>query len=146
MNFGYTTDVLNGSNSSKRSYSKDGATDASTTTHNERTTSTSGGDKHPPPIEVGKAVADQHIMLLHPGLHKHLAKHAHAVLGAYAAYFWAEAKYTRENNDRNYIPQPCQISLALQPMSRVATSNGFKTQTRESVAIVEQCRQLLKSE
>ena len=85
-------------------------------------------------------------MLLHPGLHRLLAKHAHAALGAYSTYFWAEPKYTRDNNDRNYIPQPCQITLALQPTTRVAKSDGFKNQTRESTSVVEQCRQLLKYE
>ena len=91
-------------------------------------------------------MADRHIASLHPGLHKLLAKHAYAVLEAYATYFWAELKYTRENNDQNYIPQPCRITLALQPTTRVAKSDGFKNQTRESTAVVEQCRQLLKSE
>ena len=52
----------------------------------------------------------------------------------------------RENNDRNYIPQPCQITLALQQTTHVAKSDGFKNQTRDSTLVVEQCRQLLKSE
>ena len=34
----------------------------------------------------------------------------------------------------------------LQPTTRVAKSDGFKNQTRESTLVVEQCRQLLKSE
>ena len=111
-----------------------------------RNESRSGGEKHPTPLEVGKAVADRHIASLHPGLHKLLAKHAYAVLEAYATYFWVESKYTRENNDQNYIPQPCRITLALQPTTRVAKSDGLKNQTRESITVVEQCRQLLKSE
>ena len=36
--------------------------------------------------------------------------------------------------------------MALQPTTRVANSDGFKIQTRELTAVVEQCRQLLKSE
>ena len=81
--------------------------------------------EHRTPLEVGKAVADQHIALLQSGLPKLLAKYAHAILGAYATYFWAESKYTRENNNHNYIPQSCQILFALQPTTRVAKSDGF---------------------
>ena len=146
MNSGYATDGSDGSNSNKRSRSDDGAAARSTTTRNKRDDSKSGGKKHPTPLEVGKAVADQYIASLHPGLHKLLEKHAHAVLGAYTTYFRAESKYTRENNDTNYIPQSCRITLALQPTSRVAKSDGFKNQTREATTVVEQCRQLLKSE
>ena len=112
MNSGYGTDGLNGSNSNKHSQSDDGAAAASTTVRNKRSESISLGGKHRTPLEVGKAVADQHIVSLHPGLHKLLAKYAHAVLGVYATYFQAESKYTRENNNRNYIPQLCQITLA----------------------------------
>ena len=36
--------------------------------------------------------------------------------------------------------------LALQPTTRVAKSDGFKSQARELTAVVEQCRQLLKSD
>ena len=146
MNSGYATDGSDGSNPNKRSRSDDGAAATSTTVRKKRNESSNGGGKHPPPLEVGKAVADRHIASLHPGLHKLLAKHAYAVLEAYASYFWAELKYTRENNDQNYIPQPCRITLDLQPTTRVAKSDGFKNQTRESTAVVEQCRQLLKSE
>ena len=87
MNSGYAADGSNGCNPNKRSRSNGEATTASTTTHNKRNTSTSGGDKHPTLLEVGKVAADQHIVSLHPGLHKLLGKHAHAVIGAYVAYF-----------------------------------------------------------
>ena len=115
MNSGYATDGSNESNLNKRSCSDDGAAAASTTVHNKRNESKSAGKKHPIPLEVSKAVADQHIASLDPGLHKLLAKHAHAVLATYATYSLAESNYTRENKDRNYIPQPYRITLTLQP-------------------------------
>ena len=84
--------------------------------------------------------------LIHPGLHKLCRKYAHADIVMYATYCSADAKYTKDNNDQNYVPQPCRIVLALQPTSRVAKSDGFKNRTRESAWIVEQCRQLPKAE
>ena len=108
MNSGYATDGSDGSNPNKRSRSDDGAAATSTTVRKKRNESKRWGEKHPTPLEVGKAVDDQHIASLHPGLqaglHKLLAKNANAVLGAYATFFWVESKYIRENNDSNYIP------------------------------------------
>ena len=127
MNSGYATDGSDGSNPNKRSRSDDGAAATSITVRKKRNESNNGGGKHPTPLEVGKVVADRHIASLHPGLHKLLAKHAYAVLEAYANYFRAELKYTRENNDQNYIPQPCRITLALQLTIHVAKSDGFKS-------------------
>ena len=122
MNSGYATDGLNGSSPNKRSCSDDGDAAASTTVHNKHQKM---GGKYPIPLKVDKTVAGPYIASLNPGLHKVLAKYAHAVLWAYATYFWAESEYTRENNDSNYIPQLCRITLALQPTTRVAKSNGF---------------------
>ena len=87
MNSGYATDGSDGSNPNKRSRSDDGAAATSTTVRTKCSESKSGWERHPTPLEVGKAVADQHITLLHSGLHKLLAKHAYAVLEAYATYF-----------------------------------------------------------
>ena len=103
-------------------------------------------DKCPGPLEVGMATSVQNSMSIHPGLHTFLTQRAHEILRTYAKLFCVDLKYNKEMNDATYTPRPCISCLELKPTKNVEKSDGFKSQMRESAAVVEQCRQLFKAE
>ena len=144
MTNGYATDESTGSNSNKRVRHADEATAIPNANAPSKRAPATIDKSITTPIGLGYSTADRYIASLHRDLQPSFLHHAHAVLLAYATYFRSRKSYEKEKNDNDQIPKAANICLPLKPRSVVAKQEGFKSLVRETVTVVENCRQLLK--
>jgi len=137
MSTGYATDDSTGSNKRVRISDKPNAPAA----HGGATPDHS---KSSSPTELAKATAKAFTASLHEKMRINVVDFADQLIAHHAKWFRKKEAYAVQKNDAEFIPVSARVKVTLDPVEGVAEDPAFKDLARETAAIVQQCRKLLR--